>query len=94
MIRVILQLESQLRSFVPGGELLVDVAEGSTVSDALRTAAEQIPRLGAHLFHADGRPQRSLLLFCSGQPLAPEAAGTRTVQDREVITLLLPISGG
>ena len=64
-----------------------------TVRDVLRRIVERHGEpLGNLLFHEDGRLHPSILLFVGDSQVRWETP--RELQDRDVLTILSPISGG
>lgn len=67
----------------------IDLPEGSCVSALLNLVGQHYPSL-RHILLADGRVQRTILIFLGDEQTAAE----QVLRDGDEITLLTPIAGG
>ncbi|MCA9047583.1 MAG: MoaD/ThiS family protein [Planctomycetaceae bacterium] len=93
-MKITVQLEAQLRQAASADVLSPELPEGSTVADALQSAAALSAPVKSRLFDEHNRVQRSVLVFVNDQPVSADAVEQRLLNEGDVILLLPAISGG
>ena len=89
------QLEAQLREAAGVQQETVQIADGSSVVDAVSALARQhADAIGNRLLAESDELQKGLLIFVNDQPIAAAAAATRLLSDGDTVLLCPPISGG
>lgn len=92
LVGVQIQLPGTLRRFADGS-MHVSVDAG-TVGDALRELAARFPRLGEHLFAADGDVRNFMNVYLNTQDVRYLQRMDTAVRPGDVLALLPAISGG
>ncbi|MHC4875137.1 MAG: MoaD/ThiS family protein [Planctomycetota bacterium] len=92
-MNVTVEYTAQIKRAAGTARESLDVADGATVADVLRIAAEQHDDSFRRLvLTADSTPQPTLLIFVADEQVRAESAEPLT--DGATVTLLAPISGG
>ena len=92
-MNVTLHYETQLKRAVGTATETIDVPDGSSVGEVVRTAAQQHgDRVAAMLLDNEGQVRPSVLIFVGDEQIGPGDA--RELSDGSTLTLMSPISGG
>ncbi len=92
-MNVTVEYTAQIKRAAGTARETLDVADGATVSDVLRAAADRHDDSFQRLvLTADSAPQPTLLIFVADEQV--RADSTEPLADGATVTLLSPISGG
>jgi len=83
------------RPIVGGKTVEVDVVEGATLQQLLKTLVARFPPIGPELFDQDGNLRGHVHVFVNGRDSAylAEQLGTR-IKTQDVINIFPPVGGG
>lgn len=93
-MNVRVQYMAQLRTVVGQAEELIELPDGSRLSDVLAQLASRHDVARSHLVTETGQPRPSLLIVVNEAAVPTRDAATTELQSNDVVTLLPPIAGG
>ena len=92
-MNVTVEFATQIRRAAGTASSVVEVADGASVGDVLRTvAAQHGDTVGRLLLDDDGHVRPSVLAFAGDRQIRD--ASSTAVADGDVLTIMTPISGG
>lgn len=91
-MQVTVEYAAQLKRAAGVAKENLELGEVCNVRELVLQLAERHGEMRGLLVDAEGMPQRSLLVFVGDEQFASDS--DRALSDREVVTILTPISGG
>ena len=94
-MRIQVEFEAQLRTALGQGVVDLDIAEGSSIVDALRAVVAQGPEaFAARVFSEDGTIRPSLFIVVGESAVSSLDAGAYSLSVDDRVVVMPPIAGG
>ena len=94
-MKIRVEFEAQLRTALGEAKIELDLADGSSVLDALQATVARGPEsFASHLLTGDGGVRSSLLVFVGESAVRPGEAASRVLTEGDRVLVMPPIAGG